>query len=76
MWVADGRATALRRIGRSAGRQAVSGRDGDVIELDIGAPEWLAREVAGYGKDALVLEPAPLREDVVARLTAAAQGGS
>ena len=76
VWVADGRATALRRIGRSAGRQTVSGRDGDVIELDIGAPDWLAREVAGYGQDALVLDTGSLREDVVARLTAAAQVGS
>jgi proteasome accessory factor B len=76
VWVADGRATALRRIGRSAGRRAVSGRDGDVIELDIGSPDGLAREVAGYGQDALVLEPVSLREDVVARLTAAAQVGS
>jgi proteasome accessory factor B len=54
----------------------VSGRDGDVIELDIGAPDWLAREVAGYGQDALVLDTGSLREDVVARLTAAAQVGS
>ncbi len=76
VWVADGRATALRRAGRDTGRTTVAGRDGDMIELEISSLDGLAREVAGYGKDALVIEPASLREDVVARLTAAARAGS
>ena len=37
-----------------------------------GRLDWLAREVAGYGADALVVEPVSLREDVLARLTAQA----
>lgn len=73
VWVADGRATALRRAGRHVGRRTVNGHDGDVIELQVGALDWLAREVAGHGADALVLEPAALREDVLARLTAQAR---
>ena len=73
VWVADGYATALRRAGNSVGRQTIGGRDGDVIELNVSALDRLAREVAGYGADALVLEPASLRADVVARLTAQAQ---
>jgi proteasome accessory factor B len=72
VWVADGRATALRRAGTSVGPRVQGGRDGEVIELDIGATDRLAREIAGYGADAVVLEPASLRDDVVARLRAQA----
>ncbi|WP_205873296.1 helix-turn-helix transcriptional regulator [Mycobacterium camsae] len=73
VWVADGRATALRRAGQTIGRRQLAGRDGDVLELDIGFNDRLAREIAAYGADAIVMEPASLREDVVARLRAAAQ---
>ena len=73
VWVADGYATALRRAGNSVERRTIGGRDGEVIELDVSALDRLAREVAGYGADALVLEPISLREDVVSRLTAQAQ---
>lgn len=72
VWVADGRATALRRAGTSIGPRTIGGRAGEVIDLDLGTRDRLAREIAGYGADALVLEPAALREDVVARLTAQA----
>lgn len=72
VWVADGRATALRRTGQVVDRRRVGDRDGDVIEVESGALDWLARDVAGYGADALVLDPASLREDVIARLTAQA----
>jgi proteasome accessory factor B len=71
VWVAEGRATALRRDGRSleppATRQ-LAGRDGEVIELDIGSTDRLARDIAGYGADAVVFEPESLRDDVLARL--------
>lgn len=73
IWVADGHAVSLRRAGRQTGRRVIGGREGDVIEVDAGSPDWLAREIAGHGADALVLEPAALRADVVARLTAQAQ---
>jgi proteasome accessory factor B len=68
VWVADGRATALRRAGRSTGARGLGGRDGEVIELDIGSADGLAREIAGYGADAVVLEPQSLRDEVLARL--------
>lgn len=70
VWVADGRATALRRAGRSLGERQLAGRGGEVIELDIRSTDQLARDIAGYGADALVLEPHPLRDDVLARLRA------
>jgi proteasome accessory factor B len=72
VWVADGRATALRRAGRSTGARQVGGRDGEVFELEISSTDRLAREIAGYGADAVLLEPQSLREDVLARLRAQA----
>ncbi len=76
VWVADGRAVALRRVGRVTQRRTIGGREGDELEIDDGAPDWLAREIAGYGADAVVLAPQTLRDNVVARLTAAATGVS
>lgn len=70
LWVADGRATALRRAGRSVGARQLDGRDGEVIEVDIGSTDQLTRDIAGYGADALVLEPQSLRAEVLARLRA------
>jgi proteasome accessory factor B len=72
VWVADGRATALRRAGRSVAARRLAGRDGEVIELDIGSTDRLARDITGYGADAVVLEPQSLRDDVLARLRAQA----
>ncbi|MFM9032839.1 MAG: helix-turn-helix transcriptional regulator [Mycobacterium sp.] len=76
LWVADGHAVALRRLGRVTGRRAVGDRGGDVLEIEAGSADWLVREIAGLGADALVLEPASLRDDVVARLTAQAGVGA
>ena len=70
VWVADGRATALRRSGTALGARQLNGRDGEVIELDIGTTGRLAGDIAGYGADAGVLEPSSLREDVLDRLRA------
>ncbi|PQD98509.1 WYL domain-containing protein [Mycobacterium sp. EPG1] len=70
VWVADGRATALRRRGTVVRPRTIGGRAGEEITIDIGMFDRLAREVAGYGADALALEPASLREDVIARLEA------
>ncbi|BCO35675.1 helix-turn-helix transcriptional regulator [Mycobacterium heckeshornense] len=72
VWVADGRAMALRRAGKSLGPRRLGGRDGEVIKLDIGSSDRLAREITGYGADAVVLAPASLRDDVLARLQAQA----
>lgn len=76
IWVADGRAIALRSAGTVGERRSIGGRDGDVIAIDAGSGDWLAREVAGHGADALVLEPATLREDVIGRLSAHAGAGA
>ncbi|OBJ03928.1 YafY family protein [Mycobacterium sp. 1465703.0] len=70
VWVADGRATALRRAGTPIEARQLGGRDGEVIELDVRSADQLARDIAGYGADALVLEPQSLRDDVLARLRA------
>jgi proteasome accessory factor B len=70
VWVADGRATALRRAGTSLGVRQLAGRDGEIIELDIGTTGRLVGDIAGYGADAVVLEPSSLREDVLERLRA------
>ena len=75
VWVADGRATALRRAGTSLGPRQLAGRDGDVIELDIGTTDRLARDITGYGADAVVLEPETLRDEVLGRLRAHAGDG-
>ncbi|HKI39242.1 MAG: YafY family protein [Mycobacterium sp.] len=75
VWVADGRGTALRRAGRCVATHRLGDRDGEVIELDIGSADHLARDITGYGADAVVLEPQSLREDVLARLRAHAGVG-
>jgi proteasome accessory factor B len=74
VWVADGRGTALRRQAATATAMTLAGREGDEIALDIGRQDRLAREIAGYGADAVVLEPESLREDVIERLRAQAEG--
>lgn len=72
VWVAQGRATALRReaVGCVAGTR--DGRAGDELSLEIGMVDRLAREIAGYGADAVVLEPESLRDNVIDRLRAQA----
>jgi proteasome accessory factor B len=74
VWVADGRATALRRAGRTVGPMQLGSRSGDVLEVETGFRDQLARDIAGYGADAVVLEPEVLRDDVLERLRAAAGG--
>jgi proteasome accessory factor B len=74
-WLADGRAIVLRRAGTVTGRTEIGGRGGDVVAIDLTSNDRLARDIAGYGADAVVLEPESLREEVVARLRAQAEGG-
>ena len=68
VWVADGRAHALRRLGTVVGERTVGGRAGSVLTVPVTSREWIARAITGHGADALVLEPTDLRDDVVARL--------
>jgi len=70
VWVADGRATALRRLAVVLGPRTLDGRDGEEISIDIGMTDRLAREIASYGADAVVLEPQVLRDEVLERLRA------
>lgn len=72
VWVADGRATSLRRAGTSLGPRQLGDRAGEVLEIDIGPRDRLARDIAGHGADAVVLEPQSLRDDVLVRLRAQA----
>ncbi|MDO3640103.1 helix-turn-helix transcriptional regulator [Mycolicibacterium arseniciresistens] len=75
VWVADGRATALRRQATVIGPRTLAGRPGEEIAVDIGMTDRLAREIASFGADAVALEPESLREDVLARLRAHAESG-
>ena len=72
VWVADGRATALRRQATVVGALTLGDRAGDEIAVDLGMHDRLAREIASYGADAVALEPQSLRDDVLARLRAQA----
>lgn len=72
VWVADGRATALRRQAVIEGPKTLGGRTGEVITVEIGMFDQLAREIASYGADAVALEPQSLRADVIDRLKAQA----
>ena len=72
VWVAADRATALRRAGAVVDHAVLNGRDGDVLAIQVGSLDRLAREVAGYGPDAVVLEPESLRDEVLERLRAQA----
>ncbi len=72
VWVADGRATALRRRATVVGPRTLAGRAGEEIDLDIDMFDRVAREIASYGADAVALEPASLRDDVMSRLEAQA----
>ncbi len=74
VWVAAGRATALRRQAATEAPMSLGGRAGEVITVDVGMFDGLAREVASYGADAVALEPQSLRDDVIARLKAQATG--
>jgi proteasome accessory factor B len=76
VWVAAGRATALRRRASVLGAQTLGGREGEEISIDIGMSDRLAREIASYGADAVVLEPRALRDEVLDRLRAHAGAAS
>jgi proteasome accessory factor B len=80
----DERAALLRvRNGRGGNlrRRALPGPDGDpegpagwqLVRVRVGDVMSLAQEVAGYGPDAVVLEPVDLRAEVVRRLLGTAR---
>lgn len=72
VWVAEGRGQELRRLGVEVEASTVGGRAGALVEVPVRSWKWLARLITGLGEDALVVAPADLREDVIARLRAVA----
>jgi proteasome accessory factor B len=71
VWIADGRAHGLRRLGRVVGRHTHAGRPGDEVELELRSLETLARWVAGHGPDVAVIAPQRLADAVRANWAAA-----
>lgn len=71
VWVAADRANALRRMGTEVADAELAGRPGQVLVIETGPRESLLREIAGHGADAVVLAPAELRDQVIARLEGA-----
>jgi proteasome accessory factor B len=72
VWVAQGRATGLRRRARVIGRRVVDGVEGDELSIELGYPDSAASWLAGFGPDVLVIEPDVLRKAVTERLLAVA----
>ncbi|MFC7955576.1 helix-turn-helix transcriptional regulator [Rhodococcoides kroppenstedtii] len=72
VWVADGRAEEVRRLGSVTETRTVAGRAGEVVDLSVRSWEWVARVIAGHGADAIVLAPEELRDQVVRILTGVA----
>lgn len=70
VWVAEGRATSLRRQATGTAPHTLRGRTGDELTMDVGMAARLAREIASLGADAVALEPQSLRDDVLERLRA------
>lgn len=68
VWIAEGRAQELRRMGAIVEPRRLAERDGDVVEIEVASPDRLVRSIASHGADAVALEPAQVRDEVVARL--------
>ncbi|MDF0530547.1 WYL domain-containing protein [Tsukamurella sp. 8F] len=75
IWLAPGRGNALRRAASSSAESEFRDRPGTEVTVRIGSVENTARQVAGLGPDAVVLEPPELRDAVIVRLTGAAGAG-
>jgi proteasome accessory factor B len=73
VWLQDGRATELRRMGTVVGEQTVGSRTGTVVEVPVRSWDWISRLIAGHGPDAMVLAPPELRADVISTLQTAAE---
>ncbi|OZE31392.1 MULTISPECIES: YafY family protein [unclassified Rhodococcus (in: high G+C Gram-positive bacteria)] len=72
VWLHDGKALELRRMGTVVGVQSLGARSGTVVEVTVRSWDWISRLIAGHGADAVVLEPAELRADVISTLRTAA----
>ena len=78
LWVAAGRAHGLRRMGRVLrplrlpGDRADADGDGDELEIDLRSLDIVARWIAGYGPEVVVLHPPELSTAVRQAWAAAA----
>jgi proteasome accessory factor B len=72
IWVAEGRAHGLRRLGRAVGPRTHRGRRGDELELTLRGVDTLARWLSGHGPDVAVLAPQRLADAVRANWAASA----
>jgi predicted DNA-binding transcriptional regulator YafY len=64
----------LRRRATVVDEQTIDGVTGDVVELEVWVTDSAASWIAGYGEDAVVLEPEVLRKSVHERLLAVVGG--
>ena len=74
LWLAKNRAAGLRRRATVVGERTIDGVEGHVVELEVFHTDSSASWIAGYGEDAVVLEPDVLRKSVHERLLAVADG--
>jgi proteasome accessory factor B len=73
LWLAKHRAAGLRRRATVVEERLLDGDPGDVVELEVLHTDSAASWIAGYGEDAVVLEPDVLRKAVHERLLAVAE---
>jgi len=73
LWLAKHRAAGLRRRATQVEERELDGTLGDVVELSVLHTDSAASWIAGYGPDAVVLEPDVLRKSVHERLLAVAE---
>lgn len=72
LWLAKDRAAGLRRRAIVVGEQTLDDVPGDLVELELFNPDSAAGWIAGFGSDAVVVEPEVLRKAVRERLLAVA----
>ncbi|SED29947.1 proteasome accessory factor B [Gordonia malaquae] len=68
IWLAADRGHALRRLATTTTPHSLSGDEGDVVQIELRSPSAVIRAVLDAGADAVVLEPADLRAEVIAEL--------
>jgi proteasome accessory factor B len=71
VWVAEGRGEGLRRMATGTVVGGFRGRAGHELTVDMRSRRQLTRAIASLGPDAVVLEPVPLRDAVIAALRGA-----
>lgn len=75
LWLAEGRAAGIRRRAAVGEPMTLGGVPGETARIELYFPESAADWIAGYGPDAVVLEPDVLAKSVHTRLERAVHGG-